>query len=153
MLKILTFVFLLLSHTSVWSIDVDSILAEDQQPAGIVFEIVSGKSSLLGSLLTALKVDIERLHERFPGLPIAIVTHGLEQFDLTKKNRDKEALAHELVEQLVSTHNVDVHVCGTHAGWYGIDPEDFPDYVNVAAGGPTQIKNYQALGYELIILP
>jgi hypothetical protein len=46
-----------------------------------------------------------------------------------------------------------VHVCGTHAGWYGVTPEDFPDYVDVTTAGPAQINDYEAMGYELIVLP
>jgi hypothetical protein len=45
-----------------------------------------------------------------------------------------------------------VHVCETHAGWYGVTAEDFPDYVNVAPTGPGQISLYLELGYELIVI-
>ncbi len=45
---------------------------------------------------------------------------------------------------------VEVHICGTHAGWFNSDESDFPDYVDVAPVGPTQIGQYQELGYHLI---
>jgi hypothetical protein len=45
-----------------------------------------------------------------------------------------------------------VHVCETHAGWYGVTAEDFPDYVDVAPTGPGQINLYQELGYDLIVI-
>ena len=48
---------------------------------------------------------------------------------------------------------MDVHVCGTHAGWFDVLPEDFPDYVDVAAAGPAQVNDYRALDYVLIVLP
>ena len=48
--------------------------------------------------------------------------------------------------------DITVHVCGTHASWRGKVDEDFPDYVDVAVSGPAQINDYQALGYELVVL-
>ncbi len=100
-----------------------------------------------------LKADIERLRERFPDLPVAIVSHGTEQFSLTRENRKNTPELHEGIEQLVTDQDVDVHVCGTHAGWFGVLPEDFPDYVDVAAAGPATINDYRALDYVLIELP
>ena len=148
------FVILLLAHSSYARADsVANILSLKEPPAGVVFEIVSGRSGLLGELLPDLNRDIEKLRERFPHLPVAVVTHGWEQFDLISKNKIKYAKTHSLVEQWVTDNKVDVHVCGTHAEWRGITPEDFPDYVDVAAVGPTQIHDYVNLGYELIVLP
>lgn len=147
------FLVFIFSSTHAWSSDVDDLLSAKQAPAGVVFEIVSGDSGLLSTLLPDVKIDIERLRERFPDIPIAIVTHGSEQFDLTIKNREKESKAHNLVENLVKSDNVDVHVCGTHASWFNVAPEDFPDYVDVTPAGPTQINNYEEIGYEVIVLP
>ena len=153
LLKILTLSITLLCSTTAMANDVDALLEEKDSPSGVVFEIVSGNSGLLGKLLTTIKTDINRLRDRFPGLPVAIVTHGTEQFDLTTKNMKKEKKAHTLVEELVKSGDVDVHVCGTHASWYGVMPEDFPDYVDVSATGPAQINDYEELGYVVIVLP
>ena len=153
LLKSLIFSISLLGCTLAWSNSVDSILNNKQAPAGVVFEIVSGESGLLSELLPSVKTDIKKLRDRFPKMPIAIVTHGTEQFDLMKEKRGEENQAHKVVEELVNSNDVDVHVCGTHAGWYGVTPEDFPDYVNVSATGPAQINDYVALGYEVIVLP
>lgn len=133
--------------------EIEALLDEKEPPAGIVFEIVSGQHDLLDSLLPKLRGDIKRLRSHFPGLPIAIVSHGSEQFALTSKNRKKEQQTHDLVKQLVESNQVDVHVCGTHAEWYGVMPEDFPEYVDVSAAGPAQINDYEELGYQLIVLP
>jgi intracellular sulfur oxidation DsrE/DsrF family protein len=92
---------------------------------------------------------VTQLRKKFPELPVAIVTHGKEQFALTTKNADSKT--HSLVKDLVSDQ-IEVHVCGTHASWYNVMPEDFPDYVNVSATGPAQINDYEELGYELIVL-
>jgi len=152
-LKILIYSLSILFSTSAWSSDVTTILNKKNAPSGVVFEIVSGEKGLLSKLLPIMKTDIKKLRDRFPEIPIAIVTHGTEQFDLTIKNRSKQNIAHGVVEELVKANDVEVHVCGTHAGWFGIEPEDFPDYVDVTPAGPTQINHYEELGYELIILP
>ena len=151
-LKILILTLSFICCTATWASEVDSIIAGEQAPAGVVFEIVSDEDDLLAELLPSVKADIERLRQRFPDLPVAIVSHGKELFALTSKNRVSEQRAHELVKQLVKAENVDVHVCGTHAGWYGVTAEAFPDYVDVTAAAPTQIDDYEAIGYTVIIL-
>jgi len=132
---------------------VSSLLTDRSRPDGVVFEIVSDDDDLLEDLLPALANDIERLRKAWPGLPIAIVSHGREQFLLATKNRKEAEDAHSLVKQLMNEKKVDVHVCGTHAGWYGMAPEDFPDYVDVTTTGPAQINDYEEMGYTLIVLP
>lgn len=134
-----------------WANDVDSILKSDQ-PAGVVFEIIASDKSMLETGMPQIKRDIERLRKVFPELPIAIVSHGKEQFSLTSSNSTQYKTAHGLVEQLVKRDDVQFHVCGTHASWYNVMPEDFPDYVDVSAAGPAQINDYEELGYELIVI-
>lgn len=132
---------------------VAALLAAEKAPAGVVFEVATGDEDALVEVLPRLKTDIERLRARFPDLPVAIVTHGKEQFALTRENRKNSPELHAITEELVTDKDVDVHVCGTHAGWFDILPEDFPDYVDVAAAGPAQINDYRALDYVLIVLP
>ena len=151
-IKTLIVILSFLASTATWASEVDRIIAREQAPEGVVFEIVSDDDDLLGELLPSVKADIKKLRQRFPDLPIAIVSHGKEQFALTSRNRSSKPEAHDLVKELVSRNDVDVHVCGTHAGWYGVSAEDFPDYVDVSTTGPAQINDYEAIGYELIIL-
>jgi hypothetical protein len=93
-----------------------------------------------------------RLRDRFPGLPIAVVTHGREQFGLlASEAAGPLAGIHAQARDLVGL-DVDLHVCGVHAGWYGHGPEDFPSYVDVSASGPAQINAYEDLGYEVVRL-
>lgn len=153
LLKNLVVSLLIIAGTPSWANEIDDILSEKSAPAGIVFEIVGGEAGLLDKLLPVVKKDIKRLRDRFPDIPIAIVSHGTEQFALTIKNQSTYKRSHTIVKELVTSNKVDVHVCGTHAGWYGVMPEDFPDYVDVAPAGPAQINHYEELGYELIVLP
>ena len=149
--RLLALITMLIS-TSLCATDFDTILAEKEAPSGVVIEIVSDEDGLLSDLLPVIKQQIQRLRQRFPDLPVAIVSHGSEQFDLTTKNQKQESTAHKITQELVATEEVDVHVCGTHAGWYGVPAEAFPDYVDVTAAAPAQINDYEEMGYEVIIL-
>ena len=104
----------------------DDILALETAPQGVVIETLEADEYDLIDLLPKIKSAAEKLRARFPGLAIALVSHGREQFALTKQNREKHKVSHKGIQQLVAD-NVEVHVCGTHAGWYDIDPEDYPD--------------------------
>jgi len=154
-LLVIPILFISLSGSIAYSSDrlvsVDHILKQHEPPAGIVFEIVSDDEDFLDVLLPELRSAIHGIRDRFPELPIAIVSHGKEQFALTSSNKDIEKNTHTLARELVDD-DIDVHVCGTHAGWYGVAPEDFPDYVDVSPAGPTQIDDYEEMGYELIFL-
>ena len=150
--NILLVIGLFIHTASAWSLELEDVLKAKEPPEGVVFEIVSDGHGFLEEVLPGLKENINRLRQRFPDLPVAIVTHGKEQFDLTTKNRETEAKTHKMVKKLVNEDGIDVHVCGTHAEWYGVMPEDFPDYIDVSAEGPAQINDYEAMGYDVITI-
>ena len=131
---------------------VDSLLAQSTAPEGVIFEIATGNDDALKRAIPAVQRYSEALRKKFPKLAIAVVTHGSEQFSLTKNNSKQYADVHKQVQSLVQKSNISVHVCETYAGWKGIEAEDFPDYIDVAAAGPVQVNDYKALGYELIIV-
>ena len=156
--KLSTFLFFLLAiftvqiyaqntgHNNDQITGVSDILELEKAPAGVVFEIISGDKRELEKRLPAMQEDITALRNKFSGLPIALVTHGQEQFSLLSKNQSSHSKTHTLTSQLVE-NNVDVHVCGTHASWYSYTDEDFPSFVDVAAAAPAQINDYIELGY------
>ena len=131
--------------------DVERLLARPDAPAGVVFEIVEADENALEDLLPRVQVAIEKIRARFPQTEFAVVSHGREEFALQSKYQLENAEIHQQVQSLVSDE-VPVHVCETHAGWYGVSAEDFPEYVNVSPTGPGQISLYQELGYELIVV-
>ncbi len=131
--------------------EVDRILAMRVPPFGVVFEIVESRADALSWAVPEVNRQIQRLRAKFPQIGIAVVTHGREQFALLTSERGKYQAVHETIEALVKS-DVPVHVCATHAGWRGKTEADFPDYVDVTPAGPTEIRNYQAMGYELIIV-
>lgn len=131
---------------------VEHILSLKEAPTGIVFEIVTGAANSLEWALPQTKKYITKLRQRFPGMEIAIVTHGNEQFALKASNNKKYKKVHSLTQQLVKEEHIPLHVCGTYASWKNVGEEEFPDYVDVTAAGPATINDYIALGYLLIKL-
>lgn len=143
---VIIFLACMISAFSALASDIDEILALQEPPPGVVFEIISGDELALEILIPELKKDIDKLRKKFPDLPIALVSHGQEQFSLLNKNKSKHAKTHQLTQQLVQD-DVEVHVCGTHASWYSLSEEDFPDFLDVAAAAPAQINDYVKIGY------
>jgi intracellular sulfur oxidation DsrE/DsrF family protein len=128
---------------------INALLRQGEAPDGIVFEIVESDETALQELLPEVRVAIERIRQRFPNTDFAVVSHGSEEFALQSQYQDELVQIHQQVQSLVAD-DVPVHVCETHASWYGVSAEDFPDYVDVAPTGPGQIILYQELGYQLI---
>lgn len=145
----------LLSATSVIASvesEISQILAHpNDPPVGVVFEVVEGNEGSLQWALPQIKKYAKILKNKFAKINIAVVSHGKEEFALLESNNKKYAAVHKDVKQLVSD-DIPVHVCGTHASWYGKDDEDFPDYVDVTPAGPAQINDYENMGYTLVVI-
>ena len=133
-------------------VTLDQLLARPVAPHGVVFEIVDRDPSALEVSLPWVKQASQQLKTRFPTLPMALVTHGQEMFALQTDKRAGNQAVHQLAENL-SRDGIPVHVCETYAGWRGIGAENFPAYIDVAPAGPTQIRNYEALDYERLVVP
>lgn len=132
--------------------EVERLLASDTAPAGVVFEVVEEDDDALAWALPEVNRLAERLRAHFPGLPVAVVTHGLEQFGLLSiESSGSLAVVHDEARSLTESQ-IDLHACGVHASWYGHGPEDFPDYVDLAASGPALLNDYRSLGYDVIRL-
>jgi intracellular sulfur oxidation DsrE/DsrF family protein len=131
--------------------DVDALLARSESPHGVVFEIVEADEAALEELLPQVRDAIEKIRSKFPETEFAVVSHGKEEFALQTKYQTELTEIHQQVQSLVA-EDVPVYVCETHAGWYGVSAADFPAYVNVAPTGPGQIKLYEELDYELIVI-
>jgi len=146
-LRFLLFAVLALFSVMARAETVEEILLMKKAPVGVVFEIVSNNPDELAKVLPTVQKDVQRLHERFPGLDIAVVSHGMEQFALTRKNQSKFSKTNQEVQSLAKDPNTTFHVCGAFAAMHNVSPEDFPDYVDVAAHGPLQIQTYMDFGY------
>lgn len=130
---------------------INELLQRETAPAGVVFEIVAADEAFLNLALPQIEQMTAQLRARFPDLPVAVVTHGGEQFALLSEAEDDNRAAHVSARALVGD-DVPVHICGTHASWRKLGTADFPDYVDVAPSGPARVRAYEAMGYELILL-
>jgi len=128
------------------------LLNQKEAPEGVVFEIVTTDDRGLEWAIPRTRQYINQLHEKFPQLAIAVVTHGREMFALQKRNVYGSRDVHIQVQSLIQDENVSLHACGTYAGWRGLTDKDFPAYVDVTASGPATINDYAALGYVKIIV-
>lgn len=138
-------------HSALASDELEALLSRDAAPYGVVFEIVEGDEAALTELLPRVRSAIQEIRARFPQTEFAVVSHGREEFALQSQYRGEYAELHRQVEAMVS-EEVPVHVCETHAGWYGVTAEDFPEYVDVAPSGPAQLAAYREMGYDLIVI-
>ena len=132
--------------------EIDQILKMDSAPFGVIFEVVEGDKDALNWAIPKIKEYAKLLKAKFPDIGIAVVSHGKEQFGLLKSNQKQNKEVHEAVKSLVQDDSIPVHICGTHASWYNKTESDFPDYVDVAPAGPTEINNYEEMGYVLVVM-
>ena len=130
----------------------DHLLKQNEAPEGVVFEIITADDNGLEWAMPRTRQYIKQLHEKFPQLAIAVVTHGREMFALQNRDIVANQHVHNQVQSLLQDENVSLHACGTYAGWRGLTREDFPAYVDVTASGPATINDYVALGYVKVII-
>ena len=150
---LLLFPWLLMGTALAGSQTLERLLESPAAPAGVVFEIVDRDPQALELALPWVRQAAERLEERFPGLPMALVTHGQEMFALQEKDKERNAALHAQAQRLKQDKGIPVYVCETFAGWKGVAPEAFPSYVDVAPSGPAQVNNYLALDYRRLLVP
>lgn len=148
---LLSFLLCLLSLAALASSnnEVEEILTMPIPPFGVVFEIAENDEYALSWAIPKVNEFVKKLRGRFPELGIAVVTHGSEQFALMSEKSSSNQAMHDVIKTLVN-NDVSVQACGTLASWRGKGPDDFPEYVEVVPAGPTEIRNYQAMGYQLI---
>jgi len=132
--------------------ELEVLLASDTPPHGVVFEFASGDQNLLEQHLPALRADIARLRARFPGLPIEIVSHGLEVLSLTIENEDFYPWTHDITRELAG-EGIPFTICGAYAESFGVFAEEFPPYVQVLPSGPAHLDNLLQLDYILVRYP
>ncbi|NNJ91251.1 MAG: DsrE family protein [Gammaproteobacteria bacterium] len=130
---------------------VEKILASDNEPDGIVFELLSWDENTWTWAAPLLKEYRKRLLAKFPDIDIAVVSHGGEQFQLTREEAANQPMAMQTLQTL-SDEGVSLHVCGTHSSWKDVSEDSYIDIVDVSPSGPAQINDYIKLGYTKIVL-
>ena len=130
--------------------EVNELMAAEEAPAGVVFEILSWDERTwqwIAPLVTELR---GQLRGKFPEIDVVIVSHGADQFQLT---REREAEQPDAIAQLasLSDEGVNIHVCGVHSQWNGVPADAYLDFVDVSPSGPAQVNDYVNMGYYKIL--
>jgi intracellular sulfur oxidation DsrE/DsrF family protein len=130
---------------------VEQLLASAETPDGVVFELLSRDENTWTWAAPMIADLRQQLRNRFPGMDIAVVSHGREQFQLTREKALQQPEAISTLNDLVQ-QGVSLHVCGTHSAWKNVAEDNYIEIVDVASSGPAQINDYVKLGYVRIRL-
>jgi len=131
---------------------VNRLIQNNDEPVGVVFELVESDKRTWEWAAPLIQDLRMQLKEKYPKIEIAVVSHGREQFQLIKKRAKRQKQAISILEDLVRKDDVNLHVCGTHSSWFGIEPNSYLDIVDVTVSGPAKINDYINLGYHPIQL-
>ncbi len=130
---------------------VSRLLQAEQAPDGVVFELISWDQKTW-QWAAPMIADLRRqLQQKFPAIDVAVVSHGGEQFQLTKSAAQQQPRAIAQLQSLTD-EGVNLHVCGTHSYWNDVEESAYLDMVDVSPSGPAQINDYIKLGYTHILL-
>jgi intracellular sulfur oxidation DsrE/DsrF family protein len=131
--------------------EVDRLLAANQEPDGVVFELMAWEDNTWDWASPMIASLIGQLRQKYPTIDIALVSHGAELFDLALSQNNAEHPSIKILESL-SDKNVAVHVCGNYASFKGLGVDDFLPFVDVVPSGPAQVEDYIKLGFVHIVL-
>ncbi len=128
----------------------DAVIKLKQAPKGVVFEIVGGDARSLQSAIQRIKRYKNVIKTRFPESNFVVISHGIEQFALTKDKQNEHTELHKQVQGLVKDDQIPLQVCGSFAGMMGVEENEFLAYIEVVDAAPAQIEHYKYMGYRLI---
>ena len=129
----------------------EQLLTAAQAPDGVVFEIMAWKDHSWDWAAPMLRSYVDQLQRKYPGLDIAVVSHGAELFDLTRNAGLQDTPALRQLASL-SDEGVDFHVCGEYAKWKRLGQPDFLEFVDVSESGSAQLADYIKLGFKPVKL-
>ena len=131
---------------------IEDILTLKEEPPGVVFELIESTHYVWTWAAPKIRSYVSQLRVKFPNIDLAIVSHGREQFSLTKKSAPSIVEEISILKDMNKNDSVDISVCGTHSKWLNVSRENYLPFVNVAESGPALINDYKNLGYILILL-
>ena len=97
---LLSMLLLLFSPLAASVETVDEILGAMEAPTGVVFEVIEGNPRDLNWVMPKIRADVDRLRAKFPDIAVAVVSHGREEFGLTKEHAATMPRVHSLVKDL-----------------------------------------------------
>lgn len=155
-LKLLILLAVFGTCNSIYALDysnstVNKLIQAQQTPDGVVFELISWDDktwSWAAPMITSLR---QQLRVRFPDIDVVVVSHGGEQFQLTRQRQQEQPEAIAQLQSLTED-GMNLHVCGTHSSWKDVPDTAYINFVDVSPSGPAQINDYINLGYQHILL-
>ena len=130
---------------------IERLLQADESPDGVVFELLAW-DEFTWRWAAPMIADLRaQLQQKFPQVDVAVVSHGGEQFQLTREQAKQQPQAIAQLQSL-QADGVDLHVCGAHSLWNDVPVSAYIDFVDVSPSGPAQLNDYIKLGYRHILL-
>ncbi len=133
------------------NLSVTKIIQSNEVPDGVVFELMSWDKNTWQWASPMIYSLRNQLKAKYPEIDVAVVSHGAEQFQLTKDKVLEQAKAIAQLSELVED-GVSLHVCGTHSSWRDVPNSSYIDITDVTPSGPAQINNYINIGYKHVML-
>ena len=131
---------------------IEDILTLKEEPPGVVFELIESTHYAWTWAAPKIRSYVSELREKFPDIDLAIVSHGREQFSLTKKGASSIIKEVSILKDINKKDSVDISVCGTHSQWLNVSRENYLPFINVAESGPALINDYKNLGFIVVLL-
>lgn len=131
---------------------VDKIINSNTEPEGVVFELSEYDENAWDWASEMIESLSKQLKNKYPNIDIAIVSHGNEQFQLTRNNKEQNQHTISTLTNLVNSSNIDLHVCAVNSSWSNIPTDAYINIVDVAESGPAKVNDYINLGYRRIKL-
>ena len=130
---------------------VQALIVADLDPDGVVFEIITWKDNSWDWAAPMLQTATRQLRDKYPGIEIALVSHGNELFDLALENNHRLNPAMQTLQSL-SEEQVDFYVSGDYAKYKHLGTKDFLPFVDVSPSGSAQLQDFINLGFSHIVL-
>ena len=144
--------FAIVTHAAEYSDPtVNRLLKSAEEPDGVVFELISWDDKTWQWAAPMIADLRQQLQAKFPAIDVAVVSHGGEQFQLTRQQAKQQPQAIAQLQDLTE-QGVNLHVCGTHSSWQDVPASAYLEMVDVSPSGPAQINDYIKLGYTHILL-
>lgn len=128
---------------------VDELLAGQEPPRGIVFEVVEWDIDRLQAVMPRIGALVARVREGYPELPLVVMSHGEEQFGFMAHHLNSLPPLRSLVEAL-HRDGVVLQVCGGYAVMSGYDSRRFSPLVTPVAEAVGALAQYRRDGYAIV---
>lgn len=123
-----------------------------KRPDGVAFLVMDHDIEAYSWVLPRLEHYLRIIRDKWPDMPIAVISHGDEIFSLLWDKEEKYKEFHDKIRTLVMEDGIAFQVCGAFAALSGVDASEFADFVDVVPSAPTQISDYRFMGYKVIHL-